>query len=44
MKADQKLVVIRKVGKLWTDPGTPLKDAQNDIGSFLRGARSELPE
>ena len=44
MKANQKLVVIRKVGKLWTDPGTPLKDAQNDIGSFLRGARSELPE
>ena len=44
MKADQKLVVIRKVGKLWTDPGTPLKDAQNDIGSFLREAKSELPE
>ena len=44
MKANQKLVVIRKIGKLWTDPGTPLKDAQNDIGSFLRGARSELPE
>ena len=44
MSANQKLVVIRKIGKLWTTPGTPLKDAQNDIGSFLRGAQSELPE
>ena len=44
MIANQKLVIIRKIGKLWTDPGTPLKDAQNDIGSFLRGAQSELPE
>jgi len=44
MKENQKLIVIRKVGKLWTDPGTPLKDVQNDIGNFLRGAISELPE
>jgi hypothetical protein len=44
MKANQKLIVIRKIGKLWTDPGTPLKDVQNDIGNFLRGAISELPE
>lgn len=44
MKANQKLVVIRKVGKLWGPEGTPIKDLDNDIGNFLRGSISELPE
>jgi len=40
----QRLTIVRKLGRIWTDPGTPLKDAQNDIGNFLRQSVSELPE
>ena len=39
-----RITIVRKQGKLWTDPGTPLKDMQNDIGNFLRQSVSELPE
>jgi hypothetical protein len=40
----QRITIIRKQGKLWAEQGTPLKDAQNDIGNFLRQSVSELPE
>jgi len=39
-----RITIVRKQGRLWTEPGTPLKDAQNDIGNFLRQSVSELPE
>jgi hypothetical protein len=39
-----RIVVVRKIGKIWTPLGVALKDAQNDIGKFLRAGRSELPE
>jgi len=40
---NQKVMVVRKIGKLWTDPGTPLSDADTDIGRFLRAKTVELP-
>jgi len=40
----QKIAVVRKIGKLWSETGTPLKDAENDIGRFLRKSISELPK
>jgi hypothetical protein len=40
----QKVTVIRKIGKLWSETGTPLKDADNDIARFLRGSISDLPK
>lgn len=43
-EADTKVTVVRKIGKQWSDPGTPLKDADNAIGNFLRNSISELPE
>ena len=44
MPAGKKVTVIRKTGQLWGPQGTPIKDLQNDIGNFLRGSISELPE
>ena len=44
MPAGKKVTVIRKTGQLWGPEGTPIKDLQNDIGNFLRGSISELPE
>jgi hypothetical protein len=36
--------MVQKTGKLWSDPGTALKDANNSIVDFLRGSISKLPE
>lgn len=41
--ANQKIIVVRKIGKLWTDPGTPLSSADTDIGRFLRARTVDLP-
>ena len=38
-----KVIVIRKQGKLWTTPGTPLSSANTDIGRFLRAKQVDLP-
>ena len=40
----QRLTVIRRVGKKWSEPGTPLKDANNTIANFLRKSISDLPK
>jgi hypothetical protein len=42
--ADQQLLIVRKVGKLWSDIGESLGQAQNDIGFFLRAGTTKLPE
>lgn len=36
--------VIRKVGKLWTEPGESLTDANNKIAKFLRDKSVALPK
>ena len=44
MAAKQKVTIVRRVGQLWGPQGTPIKDLKNDIGNFLRGSISKLPE
>lgn len=41
---DEKITMVRKVGRLWSEPGTALKDSNNAIAEFLRGSISKLPE
>jgi len=40
---NSKVIIIRKQGKRWTDPGTPLSNADTDIGRFLRAKQVDLP-
>jgi len=40
---NQKVIIIRKQGKQWTDPGTALSQADSDIGRFLRATSVDLP-
>jgi hypothetical protein len=40
---NQKVIIIRKQGKQWTDPGTALSQADTDIGRFLRATSVDLP-
>ena len=40
---NQKVIIIRKQGKIWTDPGKPLSQADSDIGRFLRATSVDLP-
>ena len=39
-----RIIVVRKLGKLWADLGISLSNANTDIARFLRAAPSELPE
>ena len=39
---NQKIVIIRKQGKTWTDPGTSITRAENDVARFLRAKVTEL--
>ena len=39
---NQKIIIIRKLGKLWTDVGTSLANQENDIARFLRAKVTEL--
>jgi hypothetical protein len=39
-----RIVVIRRIGKAWTDPGTPLHRQENDIARFLRNKEVALPK
>lgn len=41
---DQVVLIIRKIGKLWAEPGVTLSETQNDIGMFLRAGTTKLPE
>ena len=41
---NSKIIVVRKIGKLWTDPGVPLHRQENNIGRFLRSAEVTLPK
>jgi hypothetical protein len=38
-----KVTVVRRQGVRWTEPGTPLGDADSDISRFLRAATVDLP-
>ena len=36
--------VVRRIGKVWNETGKALKDSENDISRFLRGATIQLPK
>ena len=38
-----KVIVVRRQGKLWSDPGTPLSNSNSDISRFLRSVQVDLP-
>ena len=38
-----KVIVVRKQGQRWTEPGIPLADSDSNISRFLRAARVDLP-
>ena len=40
---NQRIIVIRKKGKIWSDPGTRLSDSDTDIAKFLRATTVDLP-
>ena len=40
---NQKIIIVRRQGKLWNEPGTPLADADTDISRFLRAKSPDLP-
>jgi hypothetical protein len=40
---NQKVIVIRKQGRIWNVPGTALSNAESDISRFLRSATVDLP-
>jgi hypothetical protein len=41
---NQKILIIKKIGKLWTNAGVRLSDSENDIAQFLKSGIGELPE
>ena len=40
----EKVIVVRRVGKLWSDQGKELRYANNDISRFLRDKTVSLPK
>ena len=42
--ADQTVNFVRKIGKVWNEPGQSLANSQTDIGLFLRAGTTKLPE
>ena len=38
-----KVIVVRKQGQIWTDPGTALADSESSIAKFLRASTVDLP-
>jgi len=40
---NQKVIVVRKQGKLWNSAGTQLSKADSDISRFLRSVSPDLP-
>ncbi len=41
---NQIINIVRKVGKIWAEPGVSLSQTQTDIGIFLRAGTTKLPE
>jgi hypothetical protein len=37
------VTVVRKIGKIWSDPGTPLGQSDSNIATFLRSNEADLP-
>ena len=41
---NSKIIVVRKLGRVWTDTGVPLHRQENSIGRFLRSEEATLPK
>ena len=39
-----KIVVVKKIGKEWTDPGTDLTNSDNDIANFIKNTEAIFPQ
>ena len=40
---NQKIIVIRRQGKIWNDTGKTLSNSDTDIARFLRSTKVDLP-
>ena len=40
---NSKIIIIRKQGRTWSDPGTPISKATGNIARFLRNSTTDLP-
>ena len=40
---NQKVIVVRRIGKTWTDSGKTLSNSDSDIARFLRSTQVDLP-
>ena len=40
---NSKVIIIRKQGRIWSDPGTQLSKAEGNIARFLRNSTTDLP-
>ena len=40
---NSKVIIIRKQGRTWSDPGTQLSKAKGNIARFLRNSTTDLP-
>jgi hypothetical protein len=40
---NQKVIIVRKQGRLWNDTGIALSNADSDISRFLRSTTVDLP-
>lgn len=40
---NQKIIIVRRQGKLWNDPGIALVDSNTDISRFLRAKSPDVP-
>ena len=41
--AGTQVTIVKKIGTLWTEPGTALSKSENDIAKFLQAKTTELP-
>jgi hypothetical protein len=41
---DVNITVVRKIGKLWSDPGTPIRYSETQIARFIRARSVDVPE
>ena len=39
-----QLFIVRKQGRMWTEPDKTLAETQTDIGYFLRAGTTDLPK
>ncbi len=41
---NSKIVVVKKIGREWTDPGTDLTNSNNDIANFIKNTEAVFPQ